>query len=491
MGCCDSKIPHYYDKPKRTEPISRMSDFVIEPANFVHENPNNFKSVYLLSNQYLGKGLYSEVRICVHRKSQVLRAVKIIHRIGLKNQSDTLFREVDIMKSLDHPHIAQVYETFQDKKNFYIVMEYCPGGELYTALAQYCRFSEKLSAKVIKQICSAVAYCHSRNIIHRDLKLENIMLESRNIGSINCKIIDFDTATFFEVDRQVRGSFGTAYYIAPEVLEGPYNEKCDIWSCGVILYMLLSGRPPFDGDTEEEILEKVKLRDFSFESNEWKNISEDAKDLVCLMLNPNPEERISAIDIVNHPWVQQGSKEEIKEEVVSDLLGKFSSFTTTNKIKDAFRTFIIAQVLAKNELKELSKTFMAFDKDGDGLISKNDLMEQYKEAMSELSESEAENEVESLLKKLDLDKDGYINYTEFIRGAIDNKKVLSQENLKQTFKILNISHSGYISFKQLKEMLGARLVDEDLWQKILDDVGHGQEEFIPLKKLQDIILEDF
>ena len=95
------------------------------------------------------------------------------------------------------------------------------------------------------------------------------------------------------------------------------------------------------------------------------------------------------------------------------------------------------------------------------------------------------------MKKLDLDKDGYINYTEFIRGAIDNKKVLSQENLKQTFKILNISHSGYISFKQLKEMLGARLVDEDLWQKILDDVGHGQEEFIPLKKLQDIILEDF
>jgi len=153
--------------------------------------------------------------------------------------------EIDILKNLDHPNILRLYEVFEDKKFIYLVTEFCEAGELFDEIVKRQRFDERDAAIIIKQLLSAIAYCHSKSVCHRDLKPENILIDNKETLSI--KLIDFGTSQKFDTEEKMELILGTAYYIAPEVLKGEYDEKCDVWSCGVILYILLSGSPPFNG----------------------------------------------------------------------------------------------------------------------------------------------------------------------------------------------------------------------------------------------------
>lgn len=163
------------------------------------------------------------------------------------------------MRQLDHPNIVRLFEVFQDDKRFYLVTELCTGGELFDEITKRSHFSEADAALITKQVLSAVAYCHSKNICHRDLKPENILLDSKAADSSNSiKVIDFGASQKFDPSKKMNQIYGTAYYIAPEILKSDYNEKCDVWSVGVILFILLSGRPPFGGDNDKEILDSVK-----------------------------------------------------------------------------------------------------------------------------------------------------------------------------------------------------------------------------------------
>lgn len=164
-----------------------------------------------------------------------------------------LLNEIEILKQLDHPNILKLFEFFQDQKRFFLVTEFCNGGELFDKIAEEQYFSETDAAKIIKQILSAVNYCHQRSIVHRDLKPENILL-NRDLNDPKITIIDFGTSGVFDPDQKMQQKYGTPYYIAPEVLGNSYDEKCDLWSIGVILYILLCGYPPFNGANDEQII---------------------------------------------------------------------------------------------------------------------------------------------------------------------------------------------------------------------------------------------
>lgn len=179
-------------------------------------------------------------------------------------ESVRLRYEIDILKNLTHPNILRLFEVFEDKKNIYLVTEYCQGGELFDEIINRGKFEEKDAANIIKQVLSAISYCHNQNVCHRDLKPENILIDDKDRNTI--KLIDFGTSQVFGGDEKMQLVLGTAYYIAPEVLEGNYDEKCDIWSIGVILYILLSGTPPFPGANDEEIMAKVKKGKLTFRS---------------------------------------------------------------------------------------------------------------------------------------------------------------------------------------------------------------------------------
>lgn len=208
-------------------------------------------------NEVIGSGAFGEVRKCMSKKTAKIRAVKIIKRENMtKTEQKQLETEINVLKQMDHPNIVKLFEAYKDKKRYFIVTELCSGGELFDQIIKRPYYSERDAAVVMRQIFSAVAYCHGQNIVHRDLKPENLLLESAG-GSSIIKVIDFGTSQSFSPDMKMKQRFGTPYYIAPEVLKGSYDAKCDMWSCGVILYILISGKPPFDGTNDKEILKSV------------------------------------------------------------------------------------------------------------------------------------------------------------------------------------------------------------------------------------------
>ena len=295
MGCVSSsKIKSPSIK------ITNSEGLKIRPGNFVYQNNKAFQEEYKIGKS-LGSGAFGEVRRVIHRATNEGRAVKIFRKDLATSASSQqkLLEEIGILRTLDHPNIIRVYEFFEDSKRFYIVMEQCNGGELFEEILKRQNFGESNAATILHQLFSAVAYLHDNNIIHRDLKPENILLEEKG-DIMNIKLIDFGTAVRFENNKPIKGAIGTAYYIAPEVLSGSYNSKCDLWSLGVIIFILLGGYPPFDGQNDEEILEKVKKGSYNFKNPIWNSISQEAKDLISGLLAPTTT-RITAHIALEHP----------------------------------------------------------------------------------------------------------------------------------------------------------------------------------------------
>lgn len=229
--------------------------------------------------------------------------------------------------------------------------------------------------------------------------------------------------------------FGTPYYIAPEVLSKSYNEKCDIWSCGVILYILLSGYPPFPGKNDKEIMRNVMKGEYSLDGDEWKYISDEGKDLVRKMLTYDPHKRLNAKEVLEHRWFEKVLiKSIVNKEVIQHNLRNLKNFRAEQKLQQATFTFIASQLASKEEKQQLMETFKALDKNGDGTLSRQEILDGYKQSMNE---EEAEAEVNRIMEMVDTDKSGEIDYTEFIAATMDRKKMVSKERLEQAFNMFD------------------------------------------------------
>mmetsp|Transcript_1019 Transcript_1019/g.1302 ORF Transcript_1019/g.1302 Transcript_1019/m.1302 type:complete len:258 (-) Transcript_1019:724-1497(-) len=256
-----------------------MVDVKINAAKFVGKTEGKLRDFYRIG-KVLGEGAFGEVRLCVHRDSGAQRAVKVLRKSHMdEDEKRMLFNEINILKDIDHPNIVKMYEFFEDEKRYYIVTEICKGGELFDEILASGRFNEKNAAVLIKQVLSCINYCHNAHIVHRDLKPENILLEA-NKEFDQIKIIDFGTSLVYDPNKKLDEKLGTPYYIAPEVLGKNYGAKCDIWSIGVIVYILLSGIPPFNGKDDQEIMKAVRKGKFSFSDKCWSGVSDQAKDFI-------------------------------------------------------------------------------------------------------------------------------------------------------------------------------------------------------------------
>jgi calcium-dependent protein kinase len=278
--------------------INLTNDLII--GKFKSDPEEDYKKL-----NFLGEGAFASVYKVENRYTEAICAMKVIR----KNNSCTLedeneiLNEINILKTMDHPGILKLFEFYSNKQTYSIVTELCPGGELFQQILDKGPFKEKYTAFVMYQIFSAVNYCHQMHIIHRDLKPENILIVGKEKDGLPIiKLCDFGTSRIFEKGTFQKKVVGSSYYIAPEVLKKHYNEKCDIWSCGVILYVLLSGTYPFNGKNDQEISKKILNGKFEFNSILFKNISNEAKDLIkkCLIYDKN--ERISAIKALKHPF---------------------------------------------------------------------------------------------------------------------------------------------------------------------------------------------
>lgn len=488
MGCLCSSGSHlsdYQELPLR--PKIAYDELVISPGLYVQENLSKFSNVYSVGKM-LGRGLYTGVYLCEHRRTGQLRAVKIIYKDQVDKDilaSGLILREVEIHKTLDHPNIVRLLEFFEDKNHYYFIQEFCAAGELFDVVIAKKKLSEKEAARYMEQLASAVSYIHSRHIIHRDIKPENILLTEEG----ELKLIDFDTAVLMDVDRQVTGSVGTAFYMAPEVLrKGHYNEKCDIWSMGVVMYILLSGQPPFGGYTGKDIISNVTRGEYILSGPTWDCISREAKDLIRKQLCISPHKRISAQDVYLHPWVQNQA-EHMCEADRSLVFNNLRSFNSSTKLKEAVHTFICTHIIGSQELKRLSAMFKAYDHDGDGVLSPTDLLTQFETL---LPPTEAVKEVERVMKHVDTDSNGFIDYTEFVKANLDRQFMLSKANLQLAFSSFDRYGTGFITVDELKEWLAnGTLLEDDRWSSLLEELGLHGNGLIDLRSFEKILVTTF
>lgn len=257
-----------------------------------------------------GSGAFAVVHKARDRQTGAVRALKVVPKEAGRGVA---FRnEVENHIQLDHPNIVKVFETLEDSNNLYLAMEFCSGGELFDLIKEHSHFSESDAACLMYQIMSTVTYCHSKCIAHRDIKPENFMLKKQpSLGQFpdeGLKLIDFDASKRFTPGRPngMRSICGTAYYVAPEVLTGRgYNELCDVWSCGVILYILLCGSPPFSGSSDEETCKQVRYGAINFDLDDFRKVSDEVKELIKRMCTRNVSKRPSAEECLRSPWVMK------------------------------------------------------------------------------------------------------------------------------------------------------------------------------------------
>jgi calcium/calmodulin-dependent protein kinase I len=244
------------------------------------------------------------VRLCTNKKNNRKFAVKIVERTGLPiSDEEALRTEVRILKMMDSPHIVKCIDFFEDDKTFYVVMEFLEGGELFDRIVQRTVYSEKEARDAVYIILRALKYCHDLNIVHRDLKPENLLLKSKESDSDMC-LADFGFAAFAPTDKSLTTQCGTPGYVAPEILSGvPYGKAVDMWSVGVITYIMLGGYPPFYDDNQKMLFRKIKAGAYEFHADYWKHVSAEAKDLIKNMLVVKPANRFTVEDALNHPWV--------------------------------------------------------------------------------------------------------------------------------------------------------------------------------------------
>ena len=404
------------------------------------------KDYELLEN--LGEGSYGIVQKVRHKESGQIRAMKVF-----KRYSDSFaisIKEIENLLRLDHPNIIKMFEYYYDQYNFYMIMEFCNGGELFDKVKEKGgKFKEEEAAIIMRTILKAVAYCHSKKIVHRDLKLENILFKGKKLD--NLKIIDFGTGSLLRENEIFKERIGTAYYIAPEVINRKYNEKCDMWSLGVILYILLSGKPPFNGNNEGEIINAIKYNKINFNIKELKNVSMLGMDLLQKLLKKNPENRLSASQALSHPWIKAiENKIEINLILLKKVFDNLLNFNAKRKLQQAVFTYIANQLLTEEEIIEAKKIFIELDSTSDGLLSKDELKFGL---LKFYSETEATEKAEEIMKKVDADENGFLEYDEFLRASVDKDKILNESRLHAAFSLFDKNNDGQIDTKELKAVL--------------------------------------
>ncbi len=410
----------------------------------------------------IGEGSYGKIYKVKNKQSGDIRAMKQIMKSKIPN-IEKFQNEIKILSMVDHPNIVRLFEVIEDDKYFNLLQELCTGGELLEKM-QRTQLKEKQIAKIFNQIMSAVAYCHEKGIAHRDLKLENILFASEAPDS-PIKIIDFGFSVLLgkkDKDKdsndlkkfgfkRMKSKVGTLYYISPEIIKGNYDEKCDIWACGVILYILLCGYPPFTGNSDKEVYNIISQVKYDFNKPAWKNVSKYAKELIKNMLTP-AKNRYTAIQVLNSKWFEVKLKD-VDEKIKYYLDYKhLSKYKTYNKFKQAILTFIASR-LNSEESKKIRNIFCNMDEDKKGFITLEDFTKYIiNECSIDLFLTDDE-ELKKAFQSVDIGHNNKIDYTEFLAANLDESIYLKQEKLKEAFRTFDINDTGAIKKEDIIRVL--------------------------------------
>ena len=494
--------------------------------------------LYYKEMKTLGSGTYGTVKkVCLIKNPLTIRAMKIISKDNIRQGLDhsKLIDEIKILKKLDHPNIMKIYECFIDKDNFYIISDFCDQGDLLGKLEKLGKMNEIVVKFLMEQVLNAVAYLHSRNVLHGDIKLENILLytatsqnKGRRFTSINIdineikelrrelnkneslskrsrnyvndmlnyeiKLIDFGCSKSFvkkNKHRSLSGVIGSPLYCSPEVVDDLYDELSDEWSCGVLMYILLSGEAPFKGSSEEELFKEIKKCKYNFDLVEFREVSNACKDLIKKLLEPKKSKRIKAYEALRHPFFTQlfnPIKSTLQTQDLNVLKNLIKYKTPTSKFHESMYAFICNNYINIDEEKNLRAVFRNIDRNDKNALSKDDLRVSFKEIKVNLTEEQ----LNVIFKKLDANQSNSIQYQEFLRAACDKKILLTKENLKNTFLALcEGEEREYITGENIRKFIFHDLkLQEEVFDEYLEQFGMKREDKMSFAQFCDILKND-
>ena len=543
-----SEIKFANDNDSSKHFVTSLSRLPIGVSNVIRKN-TGIPSDHYVSIKNIGKGAYGKVVKVMHKQTGAIRSMKVIPKDNLRVgfTEEEIQMEINILKSLDHPNIIKIYEFYNDDNFYYLINEFCSEGDLSEKLIAIKYFDECIVKVLMFQIFSAVLYLHSKNVIHGDLKLENLMIDSifpyntkRNnvnrrlsfissmkedvesikrssseidnsflvqnddnnnnnnstpvkmkfnqMKNFNLKLIDFGCSKIFTpYKRQFEDTIGTLVYCSPEVLKNHYDEKCDVWSCGVIMYILLSGELPFYGQTEAQITSNILNGKYTFDSSIFNTISSNAKDLIRKCLIYNKSKRINIKDALKHPFFNNDiDPHNIFQETIdsSEVLNSLTKFSKQSKFYQAVLAFLSHNYADKTHIDKLKKIFLSIDLNFDGKISKEELSYAYHVNKIALTKEQIEN----IIKSIDFDNNGYIEYEEFIRAAIPKEHLFTEVNLKTAFDLFDLDGNGAISPSEVKEILGMDShMDDKVLNELLKEIIKSGNEEITFEQFKDIM----
>lgn len=449
-----------WNPPAHTDAISK--------ATLVLDNHGQIEEHYAVDKVIQCSSSHGTIDISRgrHLPTGKMRAVKTACKAN-GGDLEYLKHEIMIMKQLDHPNIVKLYETYEDTETLHLVMEVCSGGPLLRRIVKAGRFSEGNASVMMQQILHAVSYMHVQHqLCHRDLKLESCLLASKeHIEECAVKLADFGLARLFQKGQIMTTKVGSALYMSPQVLAGRYDEACDSWSMGVIMYILLSGNPPFKGENEQEVLAKVKKGTFSFNAREWMSVSEDAKDLIKLLMKREPHNRYTPQQALSHSWARARIPKAADFALHEKFMDHLRCFGGTNDLKKTV-LHIIAGQLTEQQSKTLRETFVALDLNGDGLIT----AEEMKEAASQAGVKHLPADFTDIMASLDSHKSGGIDYSEFLAASLEKREYLKETVCWKAFSVFDRDHDGFISQHELKQVLNSGSLREEVGEQAIEEL---------------------
>mmetsp|Transcript_24682 Transcript_24682/g.53878 ORF Transcript_24682/g.53878 Transcript_24682/m.53878 type:complete len:930 (+) Transcript_24682:237-3026(+) len=445
-----------------------------DSAFYVLRKTEDVRSKYFIM-EMLGKGQFGVVSVALDRHTGHKYAIKSMNKrrteLSHYDYCKDIRTEVEILYHLSgHPNIIQLHGVYEDSEDIHLIMELCEGGDWFEQLLVCGTYTERQAAITAKTLLETLAYIHSLGVVHRDIKPENMLLTDRTPNA-DIKLADFGLSAMLQQNADQSGpeplmdAVGSTFYVAPEVLQGHgYGKECDVWSLGVVLFIALGGYPPFDGPNEQQIFNSIMHKPLRFAEPSWKQISHGAKNMISRMLCKDPERRATIAELLAHPWMAANSRPpsgsgQIMPDPANPLhapdvpvpdavVSRLQHFAAMNAFKKEARK-VLATYLPEEEVVGLLNIFKSMDTDSNGTVT----LKEFEAALHAKGINLPEKQTKALLDRADLNRDGVIDYEEFLAATVHHLRLEKEELLWRAFKEFDKDGSGFITEDELAQAL--------------------------------------